>query len=65
MRKPALGLLSTSSLAAARKAVLEESQGVLATSLFERFASRSKADFHNQLLSAMRFGLGGHSEMSV
>ena len=69
MRKPALGLPSTSFLAAARKAVLGESQGVLVpvltTSLIERFASRSKVDFHNKLLSVMRFGLGGHSETSV
>jgi len=35
---------------------------VLASALFERFASRGNADFQNQLLSAMRFGFGGHEE---
>jgi len=35
---------------------------VLATALFERFASRGGADFQNQLLSAMRRGFGGHEE---
>jgi len=35
---------------------------VLATALFQRFASRGAADFQNQLLSAMRFGFGGHEE---
>src|SRR5579863_9780533 len=35
---------------------------VLAASLFERFASRGEADFQNRVLSAMRFGFGGHLE---
>ncbi len=35
---------------------------VLAASLFERFASRGEADFQNRVLSAMRFGFGGHVE---
>lgn len=35
---------------------------VLAASLFERFASRGDADFQNRVLSAMRFGFGGHLE---
>jgi 6-phosphogluconate dehydrogenase len=35
---------------------------VLATALFERFSSRGQADFQDQLLSAMRFGFGGHLE---
>jgi len=37
---------------------------VLATALFERFASRGGADFQSQLLSAMRRGFGGHDEKS-
>jgi 6-phosphogluconate dehydrogenase len=37
---------------------------VLATALYQRFASRGAADFQNQLLSAMRFGFGGHEEKS-
>jgi 6-phosphogluconate dehydrogenase len=36
---------------------------VLATALFDRFASRGQADFANRLLSAMRFGFGGHLEI--
>jgi 6-phosphogluconate dehydrogenase len=35
---------------------------VLSSALFERFTSRSDADFADQLLSAMRFEFGGHLE---
>ncbi len=36
---------------------------VLASALFERFASRGEADFADKLLSAMRYQFGGHQEM--
>jgi 6-phosphogluconate dehydrogenase len=35
---------------------------VLTAALFERFASRGEDDFQNRVLSAMRFGFGGHQE---
>ncbi len=35
---------------------------VLTAALFERFASRGQDRFQNQVLSAMRFGFGGHVE---
>ena len=35
---------------------------VLATALFERFASRGEADYADRILSAMRFAFGGHAE---
>jgi len=35
---------------------------VLATALFERFASRGNDDYANKVLSAMRLGFGGHIE---
>ena len=35
---------------------------VLTTALYERFASRGEADFQDKLLSAMRYGFGGHLE---
>jgi 6-phosphogluconate dehydrogenase len=35
---------------------------LLTTALYERFSSRGEADFANQILSAMRFGFGGHHE---
>jgi 6-phosphogluconate dehydrogenase len=35
---------------------------VLATALYSRFASRGEDDFANRVLSAMRFGFGGHLE---
>jgi 6-phosphogluconate dehydrogenase len=35
---------------------------VLTASLLERFASRGEDDFQNRVLSAMRFGFGGHVE---
>jgi 6-phosphogluconate dehydrogenase len=37
---------------------------VLATALFNRFASRGEADFADKLLSAMRKQFGGHQEKS-
>ena len=35
---------------------------VLTTALYERLASRGEADYQDKLLSAMRFGFGGHVE---
>jgi 6-phosphogluconate dehydrogenase len=35
---------------------------VLTTALYARFASRGAADFQGKLLSAMRYGFGGHLE---
>jgi len=35
---------------------------VLTTALYARFSSRGEADFADQVLSAMRFGFGGHAE---
>jgi 6-phosphogluconate dehydrogenase len=35
---------------------------VLTAALFERFASRGLDAFQNQVLSAMRYGFGGHEE---
>ncbi len=46
------------------KAAIDEAvpAPVLTTALYERFSSRGEADFQNKLLSAMRFGFGGHLE---
>ena len=38
---------------------------VLAASLFARFRSRKKNSFGEKMLSAMRFGFGGHREGAV
>jgi 6-phosphogluconate dehydrogenase len=38
---------------------------VLAAALFERFASRGEAEFQDRMLSAMRFGFGGHVEKTA
>jgi 6-phosphogluconate dehydrogenase len=35
---------------------------VLTTALYDRFSSRGEGDFADQVLSAMRFGFGGHHE---
>jgi len=35
---------------------------VLSAALYERFASRGEADYQDKILSAMRFGFGGHVE---
>ena len=46
------------------KAAIDEAvpTPVLTTALYERFSSRGEADFQNKVLSAMRFGFGGHLE---
>jgi 6-phosphogluconate dehydrogenase len=46
------------------KAAIDEAVPVpvLTTALYERFSSRGEADFQNKLLSAMRYGFGGHLE---
>jgi 6-phosphogluconate dehydrogenase len=38
---------------------------VLSTALYERFTSRGEADYQDKLLSAMRFGFGGHLEKAA
>ena len=38
---------------------------VLSTALYERFSSRGEADYQDKLLSAMRFGFGGHLEKAA
>ena len=35
---------------------------VLSTALYERFSSRAEADFADKVLSALRYGFGGHKE---
>jgi 6-phosphogluconate dehydrogenase len=37
---------------------------VLSAALYERFSSRGEADFADRVLSAMRYGFGGHLEKS-
>jgi 6-phosphogluconate dehydrogenase len=37
---------------------------VLSAALYQRFSSRGEGDFENKVLSAMRFGFGGHLEKS-
>ena len=38
---------------------------VLTTALYERFSSRGQADYADRLLSAMRYGFGGHLEKAA
>jgi 6-phosphogluconate dehydrogenase len=49
------------------KAAIDEAVPVpvLSAALYERFISRGDADFQDKLLSAMRFGFGGHLEKTV
>jgi 6-phosphogluconate dehydrogenase len=46
------------------KAAIDEAvpAPVLTAALYERFSSRGGSDFQNKLLSAMRYGFGGHLE---
>jgi 6-phosphogluconate dehydrogenase len=49
------------------KAAIDEAVPVpvLTTALYERFSSRGEADYQDKLLSAMRFGFGGHLEKAA
>ena len=49
------------------KAAIDEAVPVpvLSAALFQRFTSRGEADYQNRLLSAMRYGFGGHLEKPV
>ncbi len=38
---------------------------VLSSALYERFSSRGEAEYADRLLSAMRYGFGGHQEKSA
>jgi 6-phosphogluconate dehydrogenase len=46
------------------KAAIDEAVPVpvLTTALYQRFASRGESDYQDKVLSAMRFGFGGHLE---
>jgi 6-phosphogluconate dehydrogenase len=49
------------------KAAIDEAipAPVLSTALYERFTSRGEADFQDKILSAMRYGFGGHLEKAI
>jgi len=49
------------------KAAIDEAVPVpvLSSALYERFSSRGEADYQDRLLSAMRFGFGGHLEKAA
>ncbi len=49
------------------KAAIDEAVPVpvLSTALYERFTSRGESDYQDKLLSAMRFGFGGHLEKAA
>jgi 6-phosphogluconate dehydrogenase len=49
------------------KAAIDEAvpAPVLSSALYQRFSSRGEADYQDRLLSAMRFGFGGHVEKAA
>jgi 6-phosphogluconate dehydrogenase len=49
------------------KAAIDEAvpATVLSAALYQRFASRGEADFQDRVLSAMRYGFGGHLEKAA
>jgi 6-phosphogluconate dehydrogenase len=49
------------------KAAIDEAVPVpvLSAALYQRFTSRGEADYQDKLLSAMRFGFGGHLEIAA
>jgi 6-phosphogluconate dehydrogenase len=49
------------------KAAIDEAVPVpvLSAALYQRFTSRGEADYQDRLLSAMRYGFGGHLEKAV
>jgi 6-phosphogluconate dehydrogenase len=46
------------------KAAIDEAvpAPVLSAALYQRFSSRNEAEYEDKVLSAMRFGFGGHVE---
>jgi 6-phosphogluconate dehydrogenase len=38
---------------------------VISAALYDRFSSRGEADFADRLLSAMRYGFGGHAKKTT
>jgi 6-phosphogluconate dehydrogenase len=49
------------------KAAIDEAvpAPVLSSALYQRFSSRGEADYQDRLLSAMRYGFGGHLEKAA
>ncbi|HWU37955.1 MAG TPA: decarboxylating 6-phosphogluconate dehydrogenase, partial [Candidatus Acidoferrum sp.] len=49
------------------KAAIDEAvpAPILSTALYQRFTSRGEADYQDRLLSAMRYGFGGHLEKAA
>jgi 6-phosphogluconate dehydrogenase len=49
------------------KAAIDEAVPVpvLSSALYQRFSSRGEADYQDKLLSAMRYGFGGHLEKAA
>jgi 6-phosphogluconate dehydrogenase len=49
------------------KAAIDEAvpAPVLSAALYQRFSSRGEADYQDKLLSAMRYGFGGHLEKAA
>jgi 6-phosphogluconate dehydrogenase len=49
------------------KAAIDEAvpAPVLSAALYQRFTSRGEADYQDRVLSAMRFGFGGHLEKAA
>jgi 6-phosphogluconate dehydrogenase len=49
------------------KAAIDEAVPVpvLSAALYQRFSSRGEAGYQDKLLSAMRYGFGGHLEKAV
>jgi 6-phosphogluconate dehydrogenase len=49
------------------KAAIDEAVPVpvLSAALYQRFSSRGEADYQDRLLSAMRYGFGGHLEKAA
>jgi 6-phosphogluconate dehydrogenase len=49
------------------KAAIDEAvpAPVLSAALYQRFSSRNEADYEDRVLSAMRFGFGGHVEKAA
>src|SRR6202034_3326495 len=49
------------------KAAIDEAvpAPVLSAALYQRFTSRGEADYQDKVLSAMRFGFGGHLEKAA
>jgi 6-phosphogluconate dehydrogenase (decarboxylating) len=59
------GILRDANLDLTAISLVKDQAPVLSAARYRRFTSRGEADYQDKLLSAMRYGFGGHLEKSA